>query len=135
MLNRVIVIGNLVEEPEIRYTAKGTAVGKIRLAVARTFNRNETDFFNIITWRGVAEKCANYLHKGSQVGVEGRLQNRSYEAQGGSKRWVTEIIADNVHFLGSKGSKAESPPGNEDWSNQQEPSSNAVASEDDEIPY
>ncbi len=107
MLNRVIVIGNLVEEPELRYTPNGTAVGKLRIAVTRTFNRDESDFFNIVTWRKTAENCANYLKKGSQVGVEGRLQTRSYEAQDGQKRWVTEIVADNVHFLGGKQQNAE----------------------------
>lgn len=102
MLNRVLLIGNLVEEPELRYTPNGTAVGKIRIAVTRTFNRDESDFFNVVTWRKTAENCANYLKKGGQVCVEGRLQTRSYEAQDGSKRWVTEVIADNVHFLGSR---------------------------------
>ena len=101
-LNKVIMIGNLVEEPELRYTPNGTAVGKIRLAVTRTFNREETDFFNVVTWRKTAENCANHLKKGSQVCVEGRLQTRSYETQDGQKRWVTEVIADQVHFLGSR---------------------------------
>lgn len=107
MLNRVLLIGNLVEEPELRYTPNGTAVGKIRIAVTRTFNRDESDFFNVVTWRKTAENCANYLKKGAQVCVEGRLQTRSYEAQDGSKRWVTEVIADNVHFLGSRQQNAD----------------------------
>lgn len=107
MLNRVLLIGNLVDEPELRYTPNGTAVGKIRLAVTRTFNREETDFFNVVVWRKTAETCANYLKKGSQVCIEGRLQTRSYEAQDGSKRWVTEVIADNVHFLGGRQQNAE----------------------------
>jgi single-strand DNA-binding protein len=109
--NCVILIGNLVEEPELKYTPNGTPVGKLRIAVDRTFNRDESDFFTVVTWRKTAENCANHLKKGSQVCVEGRLQVRSYENNEGQKVWVTEVIAEQVHFLGSRpqGQQAQQP--------------------------
>ena len=103
MLNKWIGIGNLVEDPEFKHVgSENTANCKLRIAVTRTFNRDESDFFNVITWRKTAENCANYLKKGGQVCVEGRLQVRSYENSEGKKVWVTEVIAEQVHFLGSR---------------------------------
>jgi len=103
MLNRAILIGRLTADPEIRYTPQGVAVTTFRVAVDRPFTNQqgerETDFFPIVTWRKLAEVCANNLNKGRLVAVEGRLQNRSYIAQDGSTRWVTEIVADNIRFL------------------------------------
>jgi len=103
VLNRAILIGRLTAEPELRYTQQGHAVTTFRIAVDRPFTNQqgdrETDFFPIVTWRKLAESCARNLNKGRLVAVEGRLQNRSYTAQDGSTRWVTEVIADNVRFL------------------------------------
>ncbi|MFW5647555.1 MAG: single-stranded DNA-binding protein [Candidatus Alkaliphilus sp. MAG34] len=105
-MNRVILIGRLAKDPELRFTANGKAVANFRLAVNRIFSRDaEADFFNIVVWGKTAENCANYLAKGRLVGLEGRIQNRTYETQAGEKRYITEIVAENVKFLdwGSKG--------------------------------
>lgn len=99
-MNRVILIGRLARDPELRFTSSGKAVANFSVAVNRTFSRDgEADFFNIVVWGKIAENCANYLAKGRLVGLEGRIQNRTYETQAGEKRYVTEIIANNVEFL------------------------------------
>ncbi|NMB46930.1 MAG: single-stranded DNA-binding protein [Firmicutes bacterium] len=103
MLNRVILIGRLTADPELRYTQSGTAVTNFRLAVDRPFTNQsgerETDFIPIVVWDKQAETCANYLNKGRLVAVDGRMQVRSYDAQDGSRRWVTEVVAQDVRFL------------------------------------
>lgn len=103
MLNKIILIGRLTRDPELRYTQSGTAVASFTLAVDRGFkNANgekETDFIDITVWKQQAENCANYLSKGKLVAVEGSLQIRSYEAKDGSKRKVAEVVANNVQFL------------------------------------
>ena len=109
MLNRVILIGRLTHDPELRYTQNGTAVCRFTLAVNRRYNREQADFIDIVTWRGLAENCANYLGKGRLAAVEGSIQVRTYETQEGQKRKVTEVIADDVRFLdrgGTGGSAA-----------------------------
>ena len=102
MLNRVILIGRLTRDPELRYTASGTAVATFSLAVDRPYTNQqgerETDFIRIVTWRKLAETVANHLGKGRLVAVEGRLQVRSYEDQAGQKRQAAEVVADNVRF-------------------------------------
>ena len=104
-MNKAILIGNLATDPETRTTASGVSVCTFRLAVQRRFANQqgvrEADFLNIVAWRQTAELCARYLSKGRKVAVEGSIQTRSYDAQDGSKRYVTEIVADNVEFLGS----------------------------------
>jgi len=103
MLNRVILIGRLAREPELRYTPGGTAVTRLVLAVDRSFtNRQgerEADFIDIVVWQKLAETCANYLGKGRLVAVEGRLQIRSYDDSQGIRRRAAEVVADNVRFL------------------------------------
>jgi len=103
VLNRVILIGRLTADPEIRYTPQGVAVTTFRVAVDRPFTNQqgerETDFFPVVTWRKLAETCARNLSKGRLVAVEGRLQTRSYQGQDGGTRWMTEVVADNVRFL------------------------------------
>ena len=103
MLNKIVLIGRLTRDPELRYTQSGTAVASFTLAVDRGFkNANgekETDFIDITVWKQQAENCANYLSKGKLVAVEGSLQIRSYEAKDGSKRKVAEVVANNVKFL------------------------------------
>lgn len=105
MLNRVVLIGRLTRDPELRYTPNGTASCTFTLAVERNFkNQNgerEADFIPIVTWRQLAENCANYLKKGRLTAVEGRIQTRSYENNEGRRVYVTEVIADNVRFLES----------------------------------
>jgi single-strand DNA-binding protein len=106
MMNRVIIVGRLTKDPELRYLANGTPVCTFTLAVNRPFkNQNgeqEADFISVVVWRKPAENVANYLKKGSLAGVDGRLQTRSYEGQNG-RVFVTEVIADSVSFLDSKG--------------------------------
>jgi single-strand DNA-binding protein len=109
MLNRVVLVGRLTRDPELRYTPNtGIAVATFTLAVDRNFaNRQgerEADFIPIVVWRKPAENCAKYLGKGSMVAVDGRLQVRSYE-QDGQRRYVTEVVAEDVRFLDSKGSR------------------------------
>ena len=107
-MNKVVLIGRLTRDPELRYTGSNTPVATFSLAVNRNFqNQNgerEADFINIVVWRKQAENCKNFLTQGSQVAVEGRIQTRTYDDQNGQKRYVTEVVADNVEFLGSKAS-------------------------------
>lgn len=108
MLNRVILIGRLTRDPELRYTPSGVAVTQFTLAIDRPFTNQqgerEADFINIVTWRRLAETCANYLSKGRLTAVEGRMQVRNYENNEGRRVYVTEVVADNVRFLESAGS-------------------------------
>ena len=103
MLNKIILIGRLTRDIDLKYTQSGIAVASFTLAVDRGFkNANgerETDFIDITVWKQQAENCANYLSKGKLVAVEGSLQIRSYEAKDGSKRKVAEVVANNVKFL------------------------------------
>ncbi|UHA75382.1 single-stranded DNA-binding protein [Paenibacillus sp. 481] len=105
MLNRVILIGRLTRDPELRYTPAGVAVTQFTLAVDRPYSsqsgEREADFIPVVTWRQLAETCANYLRKGRLTAVEGRIQVRSYDNNEGKRVYVTEIIADNVRFLES----------------------------------
>ncbi len=103
MLNRVILIGRLTRDPELRYTPSGVATASFNLAVDRPFSgkdgKKETDFIPIVVWRQQAEHCANYLRKGRLTAVEGRIQVRNYEGSDGKRVYVTEVVADNVRFL------------------------------------
>jgi single-strand DNA-binding protein len=115
MLNRSILIGRLVADPELKYTPSGVAVCTFRLAVDRPFTKDgekEADFIPVVAWRQLAETCANYLRKGRLTAVEGRLQIRNYENNEGKKIYVAEIVADNVRFLES--SKEEKKSQNQD---------------------
>lgn len=111
-MNKVILIGRLTRDPELRQTPSGVANAQFSIAVNRNFkNRDgvvEADFFNVVVWNKPAENIAKYCSKGTQVCVEGRLQTRNYDAQDGTKRYVTEVIANNVEFLSTKGSTAAS---------------------------
>lgn len=127
-MNKVVLIGRLTRDPELRYTGNNTPVATFSLAVNRPFSNQqgerEADFINIVVWRKQAENVKNYLTQGSQCAVEGRIQTRNYDDQNGQKRYVTEVIADNVEFLGSKNSSTNSNNMNSFASNTA-PSSNA----------
>ena len=105
-MNKVILIGNLANDPEARTTQSGISQSTFRVAVQRRFANQqgvrEADFFTVIAWRQTADFCNRYLAKGRKVAVEGSIQNRSYDAQDGSKRYVTEIIADSVEAVGGR---------------------------------
>ena len=106
MLNRIILIGRLTRDPELRYVPSGQPVAQFSLAVDRPFTNQagerDTDFIDIVAWRKLAEQVSQHLTKGRLVAVEGRLQIRSYETQDGQKRKVAEVVADGVRFLDRK---------------------------------
>lgn len=108
-LNRAMIIGNLTRDPEVRSTPSGAAVTSFAIATNYVWtdpsgNKQEkVEFHNIVAWRKLAEICGQYLHKGSKVYVEGRLQTRSWDDQTGNKRYITEIVIDNMIMLDSKG--------------------------------
>jgi single-strand DNA-binding protein len=107
LLNRVVLAGRLTKDPDLRYTPNGVAVANFTLAVNRPFSNQsgerEADFINCVVWRKPAENLANYMSKGSLVGVDGRIQTRSYDGDDNKRVYVTEIVADSVQFLESKG--------------------------------
>ena len=102
MINNVTIVGRLTRDPELRKTESGTSVVSFTVAVNRRFNRDETDFINVVAWNQTADFLAKYGDKGALVGVEGRLQTRNYEDKDGKMVYVTEVVADNVQLLESK---------------------------------
>lgn len=102
-MNRAIIIGNLTKDPELRKTQSDVSVCTFAVAVSRTYadkdGKREADFLPVVTWRGTADNCYRYLKKGRRVAVCGSIQTRSYEDKDGIRRYVTEIIADEVQFL------------------------------------
>lgn len=123
MINRVVLVGRLTKDPELRYTPSGVAVCRFTLAVNRQFSNQQgerqADFINVLTWRKQAENVANYLHKGSLAGLEGRIQTGSYDGQDGKKVFTVEVVADSVQFLEPK-----SQHGNQNGLPQQPPQQN-----------
>lgn len=106
-MNKVILIGNLTKDPELRYTPNGVAVATFTVAVNRPrtnqAGEREADFINIVAWQKLADLCASYLRKGRQAAIEGRIQTRSYDNKEGKRVYVTEVVAENVQFLGGRG--------------------------------
>ena len=144
MLNHVVLIGNLTEDPELRYTQSGTARGRFRVAVNRRYRdregvlQEEATFVPIVVWGPQAENCANYLNKGRQVAVEGRLRIDSFTPEGEEKPVkVVEVVANNVQFLGGPGSEGRPESGasghqqDTDSSNDQSPETG----DDEEVPF
>ena len=140
MMNRVVLVGRLTKDPDLRYTPNGVPVATFTLAVNRTFSNQqgerEADFINCVVWRKQAENTANYLKKGSLAGVEGRIQTGSYEGQDGKRVYTTEVVADSVQFLeprnasgggGDRGQQA-APYGNAPQSNNYNNNSNQYGS-------
>src|SRR5690625_1931360 len=105
-MNRVVLAGRLTKDPELRYTPNGNAVANFTIAINRPYRNQqgeqEADFINCVAWRKQAENLANYMRKGSLVGVDGRIQTRSYENQEGRRVFVTEVLAEHITFLESK---------------------------------
>ena len=109
IINKVILIGNMTKDPELKYAAgSGTAICKFTLAVARPFKKDETDFINCIAFSKQGETITQYFTKGSKIAITGNIRTGSYDAQDGTKRYVTEVIADNVSFLGGRSTSSES---------------------------
>lgn len=106
MLNRVVLVGRLTKDPDLRFTQQGTPVVAFTLAVNRTFmnqsGQREADFVNCVAWRKLAENVGNFLRKGSLAGVDGRLQTRNYDNGQGQRVYVTEVVAESVQFLETK---------------------------------
>ena len=105
-MNRAVIVGRLTRDPDLRYTSNGHAVANFTVAVNRPFRNDqgeqEADFIDCVAWRKQAENLANYMRKGSLVGVDGRIQTRSYENQEGRRVFVTEVLAEQITFLESK---------------------------------
>ncbi len=120
-VNKVILIGRLGRDPEVRYTQSGTAVTNFTLATSRTYKKenekiDETEWHRVVAFGRTAEICGEYLQKGKQVYVEGRLQTREWEDKDGNRRWTTEVIIERMQMLGARADKdtSYSPPVEED---------------------
>src|SRR5699024_1940389 len=113
-MNRFVGVGRLTKDVDLRYTGNGKAVANFSIAINRPFKNhqgeNEADFINGVVWGKGAENLANYMKKGSQIGIDGRLQTRTYENNNGQTVVVTEVVADSVQFLESKGSQTQQQP-------------------------
>lgn len=137
-MNKVILIGNLTRDPELSQTNSGISVCRISIAVSRRYagpdGSRETDFFNVTAWRAIAENCAKYLKKGSKIAVVGSIQNRSYEAQDGTKKFTTDIMADEIEFLSTKNEgEVGTVPTNNNESNTQVADLQPI--DDDSLPF
>ncbi len=135
MLNRIVLIGRLTKDPELRSTSSGVPVATFTLAVDRGFKNasgeKETDFVPIVVWRAQAETCATYLSKGKLAAVDGRLQIRTYDDQEGTRRKVAEVVAENVRFLSPKDGAADSSRS----SNNDLPAFSQEFSPPDDVPF
>lgn len=142
MMNKVVLIGRLTRDPELRYTSGGIAVTRFTLAIDRNFTNQqgerEADFIPIVVWRGQAESSAKYLSKGRLVAVSGRIQTGSYDTPEGQRRYTTDVIADDVRFLewgeGKAGRDSDAPRAQDDYNDS--PGFNPLDGEgDDELPF
>ncbi|WP_027964566.1 single-stranded DNA-binding protein [Halalkalibacillus halophilus] len=128
MLNRVVLVGRLTKDPDLRYTPNGVAVANFTIAVNRPFSNQqgerEADFINCVIWRRPAENLANYMKKGSMIGVDGRIQTRNFEGQDGKRVFMTEVVADNVQFLETKGSNQGGQSSSAGYTSNQNPGAN-----------
>ena len=136
-INKVILIGNLGRDPEVRYTPNGVAIANFSIATSEEWKdkdtgekQERTEWHRIVAWRRLGEICGEYLHKGSQVYIEGRLQTREWEDRDGNKRYTTEIVAQNMQMLGrpSREGKAESQE-------ERYPTEEPISIPDDDIPF
>jgi single-strand DNA-binding protein len=138
-VNKVILIGNLGSDPEVRYATSGTAISSFRLATSRKYNDKsgqsvtETEWHRIVAFGRTAEVCGEYLHKGSQVYIEGRLQTREWEDKDGNRRWTTEIVTERMQMLGSKGERAAAVPAPPDEPNPFDRSPDDIRNDD--VPF
>lgn len=141
-MNKVILIGRLTRDPELRYTGNNTPVATFSLAVNRNHvnseGEREADFINIVVWKKQAENVKNYLFKGSQCAVDGSIQNRSYDDNNGNKKYITEVIANRIEFLDTK--KKGEMEDNDEWdiikeSNPFEEFGQQISINPDELPF
>lgn len=135
-INKVILIGRLGADPEVRYTAGGTAMATFRMATTEQWTNKDgektdrTEWHRVVAWKRLGEICGEYLHKGSQVYIEGKLQTRSWEDREGVKRYSTEIVAQTMQMLDSPGREEKAGHGAEKF-----PADEPVAVPDDDIPF
>ena len=136
-MNKCILIGNLTKDPDLTTTTSGISVCRFTLAVSRRFQNaegeRETDFINIVVWRNLADNCHKYLRKGSKCAVVGNIQTRSYDATDGTKRYVTEVVAEEVEFVGSRASGTE---GGAELEERNKPTTTKLEPiDDDQLPF
>lgn len=143
MMNRVVLVGRLTKEPELRHTPNGVPCATFTLAVNRPFanqqGQRDADFVNVVCWRGTAENVSKFLKKGSLAGIDGKIQTRNYEGNDGKRVYVTEVLAESVQFLESRRDNGyqpptEAPPERESYRQNDDPfanSGNIDLSEDD----
>ncbi len=114
MINQVVLVGRLTKDPELKYTPSGNAVSNFTLAVNRPFKNqqgeNEADFVQCVAWRKQAESLVTYMKKGSLIGITGRIETRNFEGKDGRRVYVTEVVAESIQFLESRGSREETAP-------------------------
>lgn len=139
MMNKSMLIGRLTKDPEIRYTTSGAAVTTFTIAVSRNFTNQQgersSDFIPIVVWRGLAETCAKYLNKGRLVAVSGRIQTRSYDGKDGQKRYITEIVAEDVQFLDGSSNKAAQSVQSQPEADDSYEGFRVIDNEEDELPF
>lgn len=140
-MNKAIIVGNLTRDPELRVTSSGVSVCSFTVAVQRRFanqaGERQADFIPVVTWRALADNCGKFLVKGKKVGVVGAITTRNYDAADGTKRYVTEIVADEVEFLspsqqGMQGSKTDAVPSDADAPAEND---SFTAIDDDDLPF
>ncbi|MCP4004015.1 MAG: single-stranded DNA-binding protein [bacterium] len=143
-INKVILVGNLGRDPELRYTQQGTAVANFTVATTEKYknksgeNQEKTEWHKIVAWDRLAEICGEYLAKGKQVYIEGKLQTREWEDKEGNKRWTTEIVARDLQMLGRRGDSGGGdyrPAQGGASSSGADPMSGSAGASDDEIPF
>ena len=138
-MNKVILIGNLTKDPELTTTTSGISVCRFTVAVSRRFTNSEgereTDFINVVVWRNLADNCHKFLRKGSKAAVVGNIQTRSYDAQDGTKRYVTEVVAEEVEFVGARVAGDESDAGSADVGGQDQGTTKLTPIQDDTLPF
>ena len=141
-VNKVILVGNLGKDPEVRHLENGAAVANFSIATTESYKdkngnrQDQTEWHNIVLWRGLAEIAEKYLRKGNQVYIEGKLRTRSWQDKDGNTRYTTEVVGDNMTMLGSRGSSDNSAP---PPSTANEPKSSGTANleneDDDDLPF
>jgi len=142
-VNKVILVGHLGKDPEVRHLEGGASVANFTLATSETYTRDgkkveQTEWHNIVVWRGLADVAAKYLKKGELIYVEGKLRTRTYDDKTGTKRYVTEIVADNFNMLGKKGGSGDENTDNSSHksaSDYQEPQVDYSADSSDDLPF
>ncbi|MCB0723303.1 MAG: single-stranded DNA-binding protein [Ignavibacteriae bacterium] len=136
-LNKVLLIGHLGKDPELRYTPNGTAVCNFSLATTESYKADDgnwvdkTEWHNIVAWRKLAETCSNYLKKGSKIYAEGKITTESYEKDGGDKRYITKVVLNSMIMLDAKGSSG----GSQSSSSGSEESAPVTEDGDDDLPF